>query len=183
MAEWIEWSGEGEPENLHEIDVVGVILDGGEEEEIIRGSKGLLWDWAECDMCDLTRIKKYRIRSYETEREFLRDRDGEIVPPTMMTDEDYVDLKEEMATSHKKEMVVRPNHYMQFNVEVDKICQWILNHKENAHLDKWEAAKMCDELEYRLRAGFKTGCFEEDMKKAMNINKNRVEYSHNKKTP
>lgn len=77
----------------------------------------------------------------------------------------------------KKEMVVKPNHYMGFNVEVDKICQWVLNHEANSHLDKWEAAKMCDELEYRLRAGFKTGDFTEDMEKAMNINKNRKKYA------
>ncbi len=76
-----------------------------------------------------------------------------------------------------KEMVVQPSHYMQFNVEVDEICQWILNHKANSHLDGWEMAKMCDELEYRLRAGFKTGCFQEDMEKAMNINNNRKKYS------
>jgi hypothetical protein len=82
--------------------------------------------------------------------------------------------------SSKKELVVQPNHYMKFGVEVDVICQWVLNHPSNDHLDAWELAKMCDELEYRLRAGFKTGCFKEDMDKAMNIHKNRIEYGEKK---
>ena len=88
------------------------------------------------------------------------------------TEDGSIEHKEE----DQREMVVKPSHYMQFGVEVDKICQWVLNHPDNDHLDKWEAAKMCDELEYRLRAGFKTGCYKEDMDKAMNINKNRKEY-------
>ena len=92
-----------------------------------------------------------------------------------MSDEQFENLKDEM-----KEMVVKPSHYMQFGVEVDKICQRILNQPENSHLDGWEMAKMCDELEYRLRAGFKTGCYKEDMDKAMNINKNRKEYEASK---
>ena len=78
--------------------------------------------------------------------------------------------------SENKEMVVRPEHYYKFGISVDKICQFVLNQPENDNLDRWEASKMCDELEYRLRAGFKTGEFEEDMQKAMNIHKRRCDY-------
>jgi hypothetical protein len=112
-------------------------------------------------------IKDARWRSNAEDNKHLRSEEKGYTP---------VGVEEQQ----NKEMVVKPSHYMQFGVEVDKICQWVLNHEDNAHLDKWEAAKMCDELEYRLRAGFKTGCYKEDMEKAMNINKNRKEYKSSK---
>jgi hypothetical protein len=56
---------------------------------------------------------------------------------------------------------VNPSHYKQYNKEVIDIIKSVLSE------DEFRGFLIGNELKYRLRAGYKTGDYNEDLKKAM----------------
>ena len=65
-----------------------------------------------------------------------------------------------------KENVNHPSHYKDMGLESKEIIKLIINNLPE-EISRWECVCIAMELKYRLRAGLKTGEFEEDFLKAM----------------
>ena len=64
--------------------------------------------------------------------------------------------------------VNHPAHYKEYPMEVKEIIRAVLGE------DGYKAYTVGNELKYRLRAGFKTGSYVEDMEKAMFYRRERL---------
>ena len=65
-----------------------------------------------------------------------------------------------------KENVNHPSHYKDMGLESKEIIKLIINNLPE-EISRWGCVCIAMELKYRLRAGLKTGEFEEDFLKAM----------------